>query len=220
MKLNLKDKIYDSVLSLSGGLDTTVLAYTLVAKGLKPLCVYVDYGANFRKTEKKFAKRTCRKLGLDFLCVNFRVYKQLAKCQMFGDNVGEAGSVHWLEGRNCIISLILAVIASSVKASEVYLGSHKPLEGGWEAETYPDATPECYVALNDTIKAGFKREVKIRTPFIEQDLDKAGIVALGEKLKVKWRNTISCCTSDIPCGKCEACQDREKAFKIAKVMDK
>jgi len=212
---------YDCISSLSGGLDTTVLVYWLKQQGKNPLCVFFDYKQKAVKKEKMLAKRTCRKLKLDLLVVPFRFYPNLVNSYIFKNVENfEKGVQFWLEGRNVLIALVMAIVASRYNVKEVYLGSHRP-DGGWETETYPDATIQCYNAINEVIRNSFKKnDIKVVCPFNDKDFGKKEIVELGNRIRVRFKDTFTCCEEGKEhCWKCEACETRMKAFKLAGIQD-
>lgn len=59
-----KDRRYDSVLGISGGIDSSYLAYLVSTSGLRPLAVHVDTGWNTQESEDN-VKKLVKKLGLD-----------------------------------------------------------------------------------------------------------------------------------------------------------
>lgn len=212
---------YDSLCSLSGGIDTTTLAYHLVRiQELRPLFVFVDYGHKARITELRCAQATARTLDCDLFVFPFTTYPILSDSYIFDPGAEfEVGSQFWLEGRNVLIALFLAVIASKHQVREIYMGSHKPLDG-WEHEGYPDATEASYDAINILIEAAYKWRSRILNPFIDWDWDKSQIVKHGQSLGVHWEDTFTCCESgEVHCWSCEACKDRMQAFMMCSLSD-
>jgi N-acetyl sugar amidotransferase len=57
-------KSYDCILGISGGLDSSYLAYLAVRHGLRPLAVHLDNGWNTELAVKNI-ELLCRKLGID-----------------------------------------------------------------------------------------------------------------------------------------------------------
>jgi len=200
--------------------DTTTLAYHLVKReGRKPLFVCVDYGQKARQAERRLARLTAENLGCDVLVLDLPFYEDIAESYILEDEYEfEVGAQFWLEGRNVLIAFLLAVLASKHQVRNVYMASHKPL-GGWAEETYPDATRECYEAINRVIEVAFKWHSTVVNPFIEWDWDKSDIIRYGQELGVQWENTITCCAQDVHCWSCEACSDRTEAFRRAGIVD-
>ena len=60
-----KGKEYDSVIGVSGGADSSYLAYIVKEKGLRPLAVHMDNGWNSEKAVQNI-KRITNKLGIDY----------------------------------------------------------------------------------------------------------------------------------------------------------
>jgi 7-cyano-7-deazaguanine synthase len=213
--------MYDSICALSGGIDTTTLAYHLVQLQKRyPLLVFVDYGHKARVAELRCAQATATRLNCDLFVLPFEAYRTLVDSYIFeNDSEFEAGSQFWLEGRNVLIALLLAVIASKHRVQEVYMGSHKPL-AGWEYEGYPDSTEASYDAINALIETAYKWRARILNPFIDWDWDKSQIVEHGQSLGVRWEDTFTCCEEgELHCGACEACKDRMQAFMMCNLSD-
>jgi 7-cyano-7-deazaguanine synthase len=61
-------------------------------------------------------------------------------------------------------------------------------------------------------------EFDLLSPFV--DLDKAGIVKIGDRIGVPWVNTWSCYKGgEVHCGSCGTCFERREAFVRADVQD-
>ncbi len=60
-----RGKKYDCVLGVSGGVDSSYLAYILISRGLRPLAVHMDNGWNSEKAVVNI-KNITRKLGIDY----------------------------------------------------------------------------------------------------------------------------------------------------------
>ena len=73
-----RNRLYDSILGLSGGTDSSYLAYLAVKSGLRPLAVHVDTGWN-SDTSTRNVKKVISGLGLDLelLVVNFEEMRDL-----------------------------------------------------------------------------------------------------------------------------------------------
>lgn len=217
----MKATPYDSLCTLSGGIDTTTLAYHLVRlQGCHPLFVFVDYGHKARTIELRCAQTTARTLNCNLFVLPFETYPTLSDSYIFDEGAEfEVGSQFWLEGRNVLIALFLAVIAAKHRVRDVYMGSHKPLDG-WEHEGYPDSTQASYDAINTLIETAYKWHARIINPFIDWDWDKSQIVKHGQSLGVRWGDTFTCCEDgELHCWSCEACKDRSQAFMMCNLSD-
>lgn len=78
IKESQKNKEYDCIIGLSGGIDSSYLAYKVVKLGLRPLVVHVDCGWNSEMAVKN-VENIVRKLGLDLHThvVNWQEMKDL-----------------------------------------------------------------------------------------------------------------------------------------------
>jgi len=97
----------------------------------------------------------------------------------------------------------------------IYYGAHAEDSANW---AYPDCTPEFNGSMANAIYTGSYNTIRLATPL--QWLEKAEVVALGEKCGVRWGDTWSCYDNgEIHCGKCPTCRARKNAFVCAGVPD-
>ena len=91
---------------------------------------------------------------------------------------------------------------------------------------YPDCRPEFISAFervaNLATRAGVEgaTPIRIRAPLIS--MTKREIILLGRALGVDYATTISCYDPDhsgAACGRCDACQLRQKGFREAELTD-
>lgn len=208
---------YDCIATLSGGIDSTVIVHYLNDIGKHPLCVYVNYGAKAYKGEVRCSINTCKLLGFDYLEIPFKLYSKISECSIFSKAMkGKDDNAYFLEGRNGLICLIIAVLASKYNLDEVYIGSNAD-------DLYKDTTLEFYNALNKVIEVGFEHKVRIVTPFLEKNMIKKDVILMGERFKINWtRDTHSCYDGSKTCcdyGHCVACKNRRDDFQKAGLAD-
>ena len=222
MKLKLlkkQDKPYDCIASISGGIDSVVIAHWLKKKeGKNPLCVFFDYGQQNAKMERKLSRKVCKKLKLDLLIIPLKFYSKITDSKIFGEGEETKGAMFWLEGRNILMAIFMAILASKHEVKDVYLGCHE--KSGEEENNYKDITTECWNAFNDLIGKSFQKQVFINCPFNDWEYGKEQIIDLGVKLGVNFKHTHTCCINDKEhCWTCEACEKRKKAFQRVGVKD-
>ncbi|MBP3339171.1 MAG: 7-cyano-7-deazaguanine synthase QueC [Lachnospiraceae bacterium] len=117
--------------------------------------------------------------------------------------------------RNGLFLATAANIAISKGCEVIYYGAHSDDAAG---NAYPDCSDVFNDAMNKAIYEGSGRSVHIEAPFV--NLNKAGIVREGLRLKVPYEYSWSCYEGDEkPCCKCGTCLDRIKAFKENGVDD-
>lgn len=113
---------------------------------------------------------------------------------------------------------LLAAAASWAEA----LGSEAIFVGAVEADSsgYPDCRRIFYDAFEVAMEAGTRPDTHLRivTPII--GMRKAEIVQLGIELGAPLHLTWSCYQNeDIPCGTCDSCALRARAFQEAAIPD-
>jgi 7-cyano-7-deazaguanine synthase len=109
------------------------------------------------------------------------------------------------------------LLAAAVSWAEV-LGAGSVYVGAvWEDSSgYPDCRPEFYRAFEEAVRLGTRPEtiIEVVTPVIA--LSKAEIVRKGAELAAPFELTWSCYQSEShPCGVCESCILRQRAFDAA-----
>ncbi len=66
IKKNGANNNYDCVVGVSGGIDSSYVAYLVKNLGLRPLCVHLDNGWNSEEAVNNI-KNVCQKLGVDYI---------------------------------------------------------------------------------------------------------------------------------------------------------
>lgn len=212
---------------LSGGMDSTTLAYMLADEGYQLDGVSFDYGQRHRSRELLMAQFTADKLDIDHAVVDLRSLSYLLSGSALTDQENvEVPEGHYsaetmkatvVPNRNAIMLSIATGVAVArgieTVACAVHAGDH-PI--------YPDCRPEFIAALSGALKLGTDgfapEDFHIYAPFVEAT--KAEIAAKGDQLGVPWGDTWSCYVGGaLHCGRCGTCVERAEAFDIAGVED-
>lgn len=84
IKKEEKDKEYDCILGISGGVDSSYLAYLAHKLGLRVLAVHVDAGWNSEIAVHNISK-LCKKLNMDLhtIVIDWPTMKELQRAYMF-----------------------------------------------------------------------------------------------------------------------------------------
>lgn len=210
----------DCLLTLSGGIDSTVLLHSLLEDGMKPLCVYVDYGTKSREAEIRCATASASEFGLELVVIPFPFYTDNVVAAIL-DNTKEAevGAQWWLEGRNAIIGVMLAVYASERALTEIYLGINASDSRG----DYIDTDARFVAALNSLIACSCRKPVKVYAPWVDGGCTKVDVINYGNELGVDWMKTHSCSNGKThPCCDyygCESCNSRRDEFEQLGLQD-
>ncbi len=219
----------DTVVLLSGGLDSaTVLALALAA-GRRPVCLSFRYGQR-HEHELRAAARLAAAAGVEHLVcgIDLGVFGGSALTDASidvphgrpADEISAGIPVTYVPARNTVFLSFALALAEVRGAREIHIGVNAIDYSG-----YPDCRPEFIAAYermaNLATRAGVEgRGVHIVAPL--QDLSKAEIVRRGLDLGVDYGQTHSCydpSPEGEACGTCDACQLRLAAFAELGVED-
>lgn len=210
---------------LSGGLDSSVLAYVLKPSPETELhLLSFDYGQRHRR-ELDSAAQIAEFLESEHHIVNLRSIKGLLGGSALTDNVevphghyaAESMAATVVPNRNAIMLSIAYGYAVSLNAEAVAFGVHSG-----DHFIYPDCRPGFVKALDLAFSFGNEGfgnpELELVAPFLH--LKKEDIVSIGSTLGVPMGYTWSCYEGgDKHCGRCGTCVERKEAFRLAKVVD-
>jgi len=219
---------------MSGGMDSTTLAYMLKANGNDLHLLSFDYGQRHRK-ELVAASRLADILGADHHIVELGTQSKvdevllplssLLKGSSLTDESVPVPDGHYAEetmkatvvpNRNAIMLSIAYGVAVAEGAETVAFGAH-----AGDHAIYPDCRPEFVEALCKALQIGNEWSdplPEVVGPFL--DMTKANIATLGQALGVPWEKTWTCYKGgEIHCGRCGTCVERREAFRLARVED-
>ena len=214
-----------TVAVVSGGMDSTVLAYVAARRG-EVTMVSFDYGQRHRK-ELAYAAKTAHKLSAEHIIVPMSFLGPLVAGSSSlvtadvavpdGHYAQETMRATVVPNRNSIMANIAAGIAVARGANALALGVH-----AGDHFIYPDCRPafiELLDALIQTGNEGFTAlDFHVWAPFV--NITKADIARIGDEIGVPWGDTWSCYRGgEIHCGACGTCFERREAFKLAGVFD-
>ena len=210
-----------TVLVYSGGLDSTVLLYHLLAAGDTVSTMAVHYGQRHSR-ELDQARQISSQLGIEHREVDLRSVNELLGGSSLTDPSISIPHGHYEEdnmkstvvpNRNMILLSLATGWAVSKKADCVSYAAHSG-----DHAIYPDCRNEFAEALDKAIRLADWQEVFLNRPFV--DLTKADIVKRGAELKVPFEQTWSCYEGqELHCGQCGTCIERREAFHLAGVED-
>jgi 7-cyano-7-deazaguanine synthase len=215
-----------AVVLLSGGLDSTVAAYLAKNKGFKIYALSFDYG------QKHLRELQCAHETANVLQV---AEHKIVRLDLSGWGTSaltnatveiEEGDVNrsdipqtYVPARNMVFLSVAASYAEAIKAQDIFIGVSQVDYSG-----YVDCRESFINAMQNAINQGTTMAVEegkpitIHAPFIE--MTKAQEIVLGTTLGVDFSNTWSCYRGgEKPCGVCDSCLLRAKAFNEAGVTD-
>ena len=126
--------------------------------------------------------------------------------------------VTYVPARNILFLSYAVSYAEAIGAGSVFIGAHQ-----LDFSNYPDCREVFFDSYRNMVNKGTRtgsegRPVEIVTPII--NMTKKQIVEEGVRLGVPFGETWSCYSQgETPCGKCESCMFRSRAFQEAGVPD-
>lgn len=206
---------------LSGGLDCTV-ATSVFDEEYEIHAITFDYGQKAAKQEINASKRICEKMGWMHEVIDLPWLSNISTSSLNTDadipelgeddlddldKSSETASSVWVPARNTVFTSIALSYAESIGAEIIIVGWN-----GEEGATFPDNSKQYMEKFNELIDVGSPDKIRIEAPAI--DLNKEEIVELGIKVGAPMELSYSCYKGDDkPCGVCESCVRRKRAFK-------
>ena len=208
---------------LSGGMDSTVLAYHAAALYQRVDLVSVDYGQRHR-IELEHAARTARRLDARHDIVDLSGLRALLGGSALTDDGIAVPHGHYASD-NMALTVVPnrnAILISVAYAAGVARGADAVLAGVHAGDhvVYPDCRPEFVEQLDRALRTGNEGfgQPRLLAPFVHSS--KTDICRLGDRLRVPWTDTWSCYEGgQVHCGRCGTCVERREAFRDAGVDD-
>jgi len=214
-----------AVVLLSGGLDSCVTA-AVAAQSCDLALLHLSYGQRTEAREARSFKAIADHYDVSKarrLCVEARFLERVGGSALTNSAIAvpEANldspsiPITYVPFRNAHLISLGVSWAEVLSADAVYIGVVEEDSSG-----YPDCRENFCRAFEKAIDLGTRPETRIRleTPLIHKS--KADIVSLGVSLQAPLDLTWSCYSdNDRPCGRCESCSLRARAFGQAGVQD-
>jgi len=210
-----------TVVILSGGLDSTTLLYELLDAGHEVKALSFNYGQRHDR-ELEAAKTLARLTGVEHRTVDIsglsalfgaNALTDLSVAVPHGEYTPVTIAVTMVPNRNMIMLSIAAGWAVSLKFPSIAFGAH-----AGTYTPYPDCQPPFVAAMNCATQLCDFHPITVLAPFV--DWHKADIVRRGQALGVPFELTWSCYQgANLHCGKCSTCLDRRAAFAECGLID-
>lgn len=214
-----------AVVILSGGLDSSTLAYHLKASGYDIICVSFDYGQKHIK-ELDSARVVAKNLDAKHHIINLSFMAQYVQSSSLvnleidnpkDEYKRENMLITVVPNRNTMMLSLAWTIACANNAVLLAFGPHKG-----DNYVYSDCRPEYFIALNEALRLGTidsrREELELVAPFV--DMTKTDIIKRGVQLNVPFELTWSCYDGqEIHCGTCGTCMQRRQSFITANIID-
>lgn len=188
-----------SVMLVSGGLDSTLMARLGQEVQLHQYPLFVDYGQRAKERELKACRRAMARLGLpDPKVAEIAGYGQLIRSGLT-DVTKRVLEDAFTPGRNMLFLLVGAAYAAQVDAGSVSIGLlHE------DTSLFPDQTSKFLNSAEATLQIAIGRPLKVLAPLAA--FHKRHVVELARSKGID--GTYSCHNGDeLPCGRCIACRE-------------
>jgi len=206
-----------AVCLLSGGMDSSTLAYLARSRGYDLLALHLNYGQRTEARELAAARAVAERLGVtEFLPVSVEYLRLFGRSSLTDPSIGVESfdpskpelPNTYVPFRNGNLLAIATSYAESRDADAIFIGVQALDYSG-----YPDCRPQFIAAFQRAIDLGTADTTSIRleTPFV--GLTKTDILRIGTDLGVPYDLTWSCYQAeDEACGVCGSCHFRQAAF--------
>lgn len=213
-----------AVCLLSGGMDSSTLAYLAREMGFRILALHFNYGQRTEKRERVAAGAIARLVGAEeFHEVDLAYLSAFGQSSLTDHTLAVDRYTPGREGipntyvpfRNANLLSIATSYAEARGAEAIFIGVQSQDYSG-----YPDCRPAFIEAFQKAIDTGTRDETSIRihAPFIR--MTKTEILVEGLRLHVPYEHTWSCYQDgEVACGTCGACHFRRSAFSAIGLRD-
>lgn len=209
----------DSVLILSGGMDSTTMLHEYA--GRIALAVTFDYGSNHNAREIECARRNCEMLGIDHIVIPLDFMAKYFRSSLLegaeaipdGRYDEENMKSTVVPFRNGIMLSVACGLAETRDLKHVMIANHSG-----DHTIYPDCRSSFIDAMSQAMHLGTFPGITILAPYTK--IDKNAIATHGKKLGLDYSLTYSCYKGgEKHCGVCGTCVERREAMAAAGIDD-
>lgn len=204
---------------MSGGMDSTLVAYTMREQGYEIIALHFNYGQRTVAKELQSYRSICNHLGV---CEKYEIdldfFKTIGASALTDHSIDvptngiETGvPITYVPFRNGIFLSIATAIAEKEGCEVIAIGVVEEDSSG-----YPDCRDAFIQSFQETANLGTKETTRIRIEMPLVHLQKSQIVLEAYTLNVPLELTWSCYKSeDKACGVCDSCRLRLRGFELA-----
>lgn len=215
-----------AVILLSGGLDSAVALWLAKSEGYELFTLSFEYGQRHNK-ELNAAEALAKAAGAtEHRVVSINIGQWGGSSLTDMNMEVEDGNVNrtdipvtYVPARNMVFLSIAASYAEAIGACDIFIGVSQADYSGYVdcRQTFIDAMQNA-INQGTVMAAEHKRHITIHAPFIS--MTKSEEIKLGLSLGVPFDLTWSCYRGgENPCGKCDSCLLRARAFSEAGIDD-
>jgi 7-cyano-7-deazaguanine synthase len=211
-----------AVVLLSAGLDSVVSFKVAYDTFDQIMCLTFDYAQKALSIETEYAEKICTMYQVNHLIINLPWYASFVGAltdqttppphvsNLALDDLAitrETARAVWVPARNAVFLSVAAAFCENYEYDSIFVGFNKE-----EAKTFPDNSTDFVASFNEALKYATLNKVEVVAPLI--GYNKAEIAALGLRIGAPLEWSWSCYTAEgAPCGICESCLRRKRAFQ-------
>ena len=216
----------------SSGLDS-VAALAIAAENLDvEMALTFDYGQRAAKKEIEYSRKVCEYFNIEHKVIELDWLSEITSTSLVNRDIKipslslediedtssretteASAKAVWVPNRNGVMLNIAGSFAESKECQYIIVGFN-----GEEAETFPDNSFEYVQAADNAFSYSTQNKVKVLAPLIK--FGKTEIVRRALEAKAPLEYSWSCYHGEeMPCGECESCTRRARAFKNLNVKD-
>ncbi|MGA2603094.1 MAG: 7-cyano-7-deazaguanine synthase [Verrucomicrobiia bacterium] len=205
---------------VSSGLDSCVMLASLARRYREVYPVFIRQGLVWETAENR---ALCSYLRTTHIRHEPLTILDLPSNDLYGKHWSTTGKgvpgakttdeAVYLPGRNLLLLSKAAVFCALHQIDTIAVGSlgHNP---------FRDATPKFFRDFAAAAGCALNSRIKIIAPF--RALTKEQVIRRGLRLKLPLHLSFSCIApkNGLPCGRCNKCAERQKAFRTAGIPDR
>jgi 7-cyano-7-deazaguanine synthase len=201
---------------LSGGIDSATALYLTKQQTDDIYSMNMIYAQSYDSEAEASKKIASAAHVREHLSIFLPFFKDIER--RYKPTLSSKTSSAYVPARNIVFYGVAAAYAETLKVNRIIFGSNAD-----DAKELPDARPTFIQLMNELIRDGTRAGsegfvIEAVNPLI--DYNKSEVLKLAVALKVPLQLTWSCYEdSEIPCGKCRGCINRQTAFNQLGVPD-
>ena len=208
---------------MSGGMDSTLVAYIMRSRGYEIVALHFNYGQRTVAKELSCFREICKDLGVsEKYEIDLDFFKAIGASALTDHSIDvptggiEPGvPITYVPFRNGIFLSIATAIAEKEGCSAIAIGVVEEDSSG-----YPDCRESFIDAFTKAANLGTKESTNLSIEMPLVRLQKSQIVQESIKLEAPLHLTWSCYQNEEKaCGVCDSCRLRLRGFERAGAVD-
>lgn len=208
---------------MSGGMDSTLVAYIMRSRGYEVVALHFNYGQRTLAKELAAFRSICTELGCTSKYeIDLDFFKTIGASALTDHSIDvptagiEPGiPVTYVPFRNGIFLSIATAIAEKEGCTSIAIGVVEEDSSG-----YPDCRESFIEAFQNAANLGTKESTSLTIEMPLVHLQKSQIVEESVKYGAPLHLTWSCYQNeDAACGVCDSCRLRLRGFERAGITD-